>query len=1734
MKKLLAIFIAMLLLCTAVPLSALPAIAVGASTASGTTGDCTWMLVDGHLTISGYGAMADAESNTSGVQLPWGKKIASVTIEDGVTYIGQKSFYNCSSLTKVTIGNSVTTIGDYAFYNCQALSSVTFGNSLITIGEYAFYDCGALQQLILPNGVTTIKYRAFGGCGSLASVTIPSSVITIGERAFRNATALTDVYYGGSVQQAAAISVAGLNTEFLSATWHFSNGIVGEWGKTGDCVWTLQENGLLTISGQGAMRDHAGTYDYVEAWRKATDIVIDSGVTAIGKLAFYGLTIKTVFIPDTVTRIGKEAFRACRSLTEVTIPEKVTEIGEGAFSLCTGLKTAYIYGGTISGTFTGCDNLQDVIIGGNAVVGRKAFEYLKNLQTVIMYDEIDSIGDKAFNGCVSLKEVQIGSKLTTIGVMAFFDTNSLLSITLPDTLESMGHNVFHGGGLANIYYRGSEAEWNEITIGSGNEKVHGALKEFNYEDDASSVERANRYQYILMVKNSQGQSMPNATITVVKDGKETKYETSPVGYIRFERDHLTDAKLTVSKEGFLDYTTGENVYALDKTGFGIIILYTELEAKYTISSAIYSEYTEEDVDLITGHLRIVLVSWTETTVSIRCRTASKGYKGPYRFYQNDKLLATEEDGNFSIPGDLFEKGNKFYVATVMDDGREVRTLLNLEVVDDSFWTDIPNIKFGEKLTFTVNEDVPVFGGSAYSIKLPELPAEFVWEEGRLYLSINFKYYDSKKGKKSYKDQWRDFKEGLEKIPNDIVSKAKEAEEAYRELDAYLKYGILADNVQGGDFFKKSSAEPTLKVNFVAGGEVTWSNHGDGLDKIQVQGYILLTASVGWKFDVVIETIPCTFEVKVGMKASAKISAGYDLNEKEFFGEIKITVNPSLDVFGGVGHSKIGALGVYGKLGLELTFVLADTDKIGDSATDERKIVDSATLTGEIGFKAYAYIFTHEKKWDDGTWPLYPEPEEKKARIVGGGYGTDLYNAGNYTLADLSYLNEQSAWLGQQRKVARSLSGADSSEMIEIMPLRQGTYRNMQPVVAASSNDVVMAYISADTYEQEGNNSLSVVYSVYDAATATWSTPMYVNHNHTADAMPYLYSDGETIRLVYLDSAVAYDEENGINLQDEYVRTQNVAVYVYDHSSGSFVQEKTFETAGSYYHSPLLTSVNGVPTLTWVSGEGSDIFGQCANNTILCSRYENGQWSDPSALITDMCTIVDYAVGEVNSALNVLYSLDQDNNLQTEDDRVTMLFNGQESRLIQTGAAANMDFVQLPGAEQKSFIWIADQVLCSLDQNNESQAICYIGSAESVEVMGDKILFTVGSETAEGAGNSEIFAVVYDKKTGNYSSPVQISNQDRYIEKVSGVTVNGTEILIMTRKAVTITEEHVEDDCEFAWAVLHDQAALRLDDVVYDYDDISDGQIPLTLWITNEGAVAADQYTVSIQDKNGNVVVEQPFDEPLLAGETKEITVKMPLENVNSIAEFTVSLLDSVAPECDATVFTIGYADLSVSVQSAKVGKYNTLVCTVTNEGLSSASGRLLIYEGSEANLLSARYVNDLAPGESMTFFFEIVMDRVDCIVTCEVRNEVEDYSESNNTDEICLNFESHRCWEEYEEIVVEPSCTAEGSITQICSCGNTFVQITHEKEDHVFDDDRDADCNQCGFVREIIIYGDANGDGAVNNMDVAVLQKYVSGWEVTLDMVSADVNADGAINNSDVALLQRYTSGWDVTLGKQT
>lgn len=121
------------------------------------------------------------------------KTIKSVTIPDGITYIGQYAFYDCDEITAMVIPDSVTSIEVGAFENCDKLASVTLPKGLKVIDNCTFRECPALGNVALPESLEKIGFAAFWNCDSITEVTIPETVKDLGDAAFYDCSALVKV-----------------------------------------------------------------------------------------------------------------------------------------------------------------------------------------------------------------------------------------------------------------------------------------------------------------------------------------------------------------------------------------------------------------------------------------------------------------------------------------------------------------------------------------------------------------------------------------------------------------------------------------------------------------------------------------------------------------------------------------------------------------------------------------------------------------------------------------------------------------------------------------------------------------------------------------------------------------------------------------------------------------------------------------------------------------------------------------------------------------------------------------------------------------------------------------------------------------------------------------------------------------------------------------------------------------------------------------------------------------------------------------------------------------------------------------------------------------------------------------------------------------------------------------------------------------------------------------------------
>ena len=146
--------------------------------------DITIPTTLGGCPVTGLGDYSFAAKSDDGSTYdPLCSNIRSVTIPQKVTSIGKRAFYDCKNLTTLVLGEDIKTIGNYAFECCTSLTGVTIPQSVTSIGYSAFEGCTALNPLII-NGPTLIGKHAFTGCTSLTSLTLCPDIQTIGDYAF--------------------------------------------------------------------------------------------------------------------------------------------------------------------------------------------------------------------------------------------------------------------------------------------------------------------------------------------------------------------------------------------------------------------------------------------------------------------------------------------------------------------------------------------------------------------------------------------------------------------------------------------------------------------------------------------------------------------------------------------------------------------------------------------------------------------------------------------------------------------------------------------------------------------------------------------------------------------------------------------------------------------------------------------------------------------------------------------------------------------------------------------------------------------------------------------------------------------------------------------------------------------------------------------------------------------------------------------------------------------------------------------------------------------------------------------------------------------------------------------------------------------------------------------------------------------------------------------------------------
>lgn len=422
----------------------------------------------GLLDMIGRGDEASSLTRIGDSAFAYCESVVEIVIPDGVTEIGNIAFESCDALERVHLPASLTEISRGVFNLCESLSEVNIPSGVTVIDEFAFNLCRKLITVKIPSKVATIGKRAFGSCGKLFSVELGRGVSEIVDDAFVDCDAIVEVVNKSSLDiKVGSEDHGGIALYAFSVTKGSSN------------IKTVGDYIFHITSGRRTLVAYTGS----DTELRLPDCP-GGGEYEIGSRAFNSMKdITSITIPDGVTAIGTEAFRGCSGLKSMILPDSVKVISESAFLGCDFISFDMGDGVVSVGkwAFRGCGKLESIKMSASLeVIGEEAFSSCYKVDLDIP-SSVKKIGYGAFSGCFELTDAVIPDGVTVIEGKTFDNCKSLVSVIIPDSVVEIKDAFYACPMLKTVYYKGTEAEWNEITLDYNNGLFKKVTVIYNYE-----------------------------------------------------------------------------------------------------------------------------------------------------------------------------------------------------------------------------------------------------------------------------------------------------------------------------------------------------------------------------------------------------------------------------------------------------------------------------------------------------------------------------------------------------------------------------------------------------------------------------------------------------------------------------------------------------------------------------------------------------------------------------------------------------------------------------------------------------------------------------------------------------------------------------------------------------------------------------------------------------------------------------------------------------------------------------------------------------------------------------------------------------------------------------------------------------------------------------------------------------------------------------------------------------
>ncbi len=869
-----------------------------------------------------------------------------------------------------------------------------------------------------------------------------------------------------------------------------------------------------------------------------------------------------------------------------------------------------------------------------------------------------------------------------------------------------------------------------------------------------------------------------------------------------------------------------------------------------------------------------------------------------------------------------------YAGTVSTDGSSTEGDLPPDVEKDGPDDYSPTLRIGTNIGFTVPEDVPLIGGETIGLNLSSVPVQFEKTGNTYKIGIGISNL------KDFKEKdWHDFKKFI---------------------------ATQSDNYRKGINGLIAGCFGTASVGGSGGIEVSCYGYAEGVitddDEIQsCDGQIALGISYKfgkqWQTWVVIPVV-IKLDIEVGVETSSNISVDWDDKSVYVSGVTEITL-PKIRLSAGAGIAYVADVSVYGSADNTITV----TNGAGTNGKSENNI--KAALNGEVGVSAKVFFASAEKTLLSPDEPLEYFNSDREP-------GVDLYSA-DYNISPEEYEyhieRNNSIWQGEN---SVELMSVDVDKHIQT--LAKNVYNDTEPILLQTQSGVKVLVYTTDISSRTNGNHTAIVYSVYNENSDTWSKPVVIDDDGTADLYPSAAVCGDDVVVAWSNCKKKYTTEEteqeqfltdvaeNLDIKAATINMQNNNINIKQLTDDAYMDMK-----------PSVASKGEDVFISWYKNTGNDIFELTGSNTIQTARKKGNSWN-VSELMDLTSPVVELRSGYLQGKPVIAYIKNMDEQQRETFKRTLVLVDlqGNETCIDSDKLFSGLSFADING--EHKLLWYMEENGAGnlsyieslnskpqklLPEDNHVTKDYSIISGEARDVL----LYTEDKAVENG---KDICAYILEN--GRPNDAINLTALEGYAERPVGIYGDGIYTILFLNKNVKIGKTSLNERTDLCVCHLKEHENLHITGVDYDEAKMLPGcSEEIRVDVKNDGLVNCKSYKIEVTDGN-TLLGSIDGADAIAVGETKtcNVPVKLP-DNMSVEDTYTVRLVFDSGE--DTETIKPGFMDLELDVEESEAG----YVVKVDNRGVDDVAGKLVLYDkDTSGRILKEIPLGIIAKGETVT------------------------------------------------------------------------------------------------------------------------------------------------------------------------